>query len=98
MQQKENEQTPAQESETTNDGGREMLKLFTHLTNALKDTSKSDVNLPPKFYGDDDNWEGWYKQWRAYLQAKDWLSTADHPDGPGAKDFDVKLIQKSTTL
>ena len=40
--------------DTTNDGGKELLTLFTHLTSALKDTSKSDVNLPPKFYGDDD--------------------------------------------
>jgi len=94
MQQKENEQTQAQESESTNDGGRDMLKLFTNLTYALKDTSKSDVSLPPKYYGDDDKWEGWYKQWRAYLQAKDWLSTADHQEGPGAKDFDVKINSK----
>jgi hypothetical protein len=48
-----------------------MLKLFSNLANALKSSTKSDVSLPPKFYGDDDKWEGWYKQWRAYLQAKD---------------------------
>ena len=95
MQQKENEQAQEGEQYTDgNDGGREMLKLFTHLTSALKDTSKSDVSLPPKFYGDDDKWEGWYKQWRAYLQAKDWPSTADHPEGPGAKDFDIKTNAK----
>ena len=94
MQQKENEQIQAQESESTNEGERDMLKLFTNLTYALKDTSKSDVSLPPKYYGDDDKWEGWYKQWRAYLQAKDWLSTADHQEGPGAKDFDVKINSK----
>ena len=82
------------EVDSTNDSGNEMLKLFTHLTNALKDTSKSDVNMPPKFYGDDDKWEGWYKQWRAYLQAKDWLSTTDHPEGPGAENFDVKINSK----
>ena len=81
------------ENEPTNEG-REMLKLFTHLTSALNDTTKSDVNMPPKFYGDDEKWEGWYKQWRAYLQAKDWLSTADHLEGPGAKDFDVKINSK----
>jgi hypothetical protein len=70
MQLKEkNEQ--GQESEATNEGN-EMLRLFSHLTNTLKDTSKSDVNLPPKIYGDDDKWEGWYKQWRTYLQAKEW--------------------------
>ena len=91
MQQKENEQAQEGESNTTDDGGKEMLRLFTHLTNALKDTSKTDVSLPPKFYGDDEKWEGWYKQWRAYLKAKEWLTTADHPEGPGAKDFDVKI-------
>ena len=79
MQSKEKSEQ-GQEVDPTNDGGKELLTLFTHLTSALKDTSKSDVNLPPKFYGDDDKWEGWYKQWRAYLQAKDWLSTADHPE------------------
>ncbi len=82
-----------QESESANDG-KEMLRQFSNLTNALKDTSKSDVNLPRKFYGDDDKWEGWYKQWRAYLQAKDWLSTADHPEAPGAENFDVKINSK----
>jgi hypothetical protein len=45
----------------------------------------------PKFYGDDDKWEGWYKQWRAYLQAKEWLATAEHPQGPGATDFNLKI-------
>ena len=49
---------------------KDVLKIFTHLANALNETSKTDVNLPPKFYGDDDKWEAWYKQWRAYLQAK----------------------------
>jgi hypothetical protein len=46
MKQREKEQE--HENEPTNDG-REMLKLFTHLTSALKDTAKSDVNMPPKF-------------------------------------------------
>ncbi len=61
----------------------------------MKDTTtKSDVNLPPKFYGDDEKWEGWYNQWRAYLQAKEWLSTVDHPEGSGAENFDVKINSK----
>ena len=76
------------ESKTEQD---KMLTLFTNLANALKSSTKSDVSLPPKFYGDDDKWEGWYKQWRAYLQAKGWLTTADHQDGPRAKDFDVSI-------
>jgi hypothetical protein len=28
---------------------------------------------------------------QAYLQAKGWLTTADHQDGPGATDFDVGI-------
>ena len=36
MQQKENEQAQEGESYTTDDGGKEMLRLFTHLTSALK--------------------------------------------------------------
>ena len=62
------------ENEDNDDGTRkdekDALKVFSHLANALNETSKADVNLPPKFYGDDDKWEAWYKQWRAYLQAK----------------------------
>ncbi len=50
-----------------------------------------DVNLSPKYNGDDDKLEGWYKQWRAYLQAKEWLSTADHQEGPGAKNFNLQV-------
>lgn len=64
------------------------------LANALNETSKTDVNLPPNFFGDDDKWEAWYKQWRAYLQAKEWLNTAEHPEGPGAESFNLKINSK----
>ena len=50
---------------------KNILKIFSHLTNALKETNKADVNMPTKFNGDDNNWEAWNKQWRAYLQAKE---------------------------
>ena len=73
---------------------KDVLKIFTHLANALNETSKTDVNLPPKFYGDDDKWEARYKQWRAYLQAKEWLTTAEHPEGPGADNFNLKVNAK----
>jgi len=81
----------SKEEDESNTEQDKMLTLFTNLANALKSSTKSDVSLPPKFYGDDDKWEGWYKQWRAYLQAKGWLTTADHQEGPGAKDFDVSI-------
>jgi hypothetical protein len=59
-----------EEGESTSEQDK-MLKLFSNLVNALKSSTKSDVSLPPKFYADDEKWEGWYKQWRAYLQAID---------------------------
>ncbi len=46
------------ESKTEQD---KMFTLFSNLANALKSSTKSDVSLPPKFHGDDDKWEGWYK-------------------------------------
>ncbi len=69
----------------------DLFKIFSNLASAVTETSKTDVRLPPKFYGDDDKWESWYKQWRAYLQAKEWLSTAEHNVGPEAEDFNVKV-------
>jgi hypothetical protein len=73
---------------------KNILKIFSHLTNVLKETNKADVNMPTKFNGDDNNWEAWSKQWRTYLQAKEWLATAEHPKGPGATGFDYKINAK----
>jgi hypothetical protein len=70
---------------------KDLFKIFSNLASALTETSKTDVSLPPKFYGDDDRWESWYKQWRAYLQAKEWLSTAEHDVGPEVEGFNVKV-------
>jgi hypothetical protein len=50
--------------------------------------------MPPKFNGDDHHWEAWSKQWRAYLQAKGWLATAEHPEGPEAIGFDFDINSK----
>jgi hypothetical protein len=86
---KENE-----EAEKEHNNEKDALKIFTNLAKALAETSKADINLPPKFYGDDDKWESWYKQWRAYLQAKGWLSTAEHEEGPGATDFNLQINDK----
>ncbi len=73
---------------------KNILKIFSHLTNVLKETTKTDVNMPPKSNGDDNHWEAWSKQWRAYLQAKEWLTTAEHPEGPGAIGFDLTINAK----
>ena len=66
----------------------DMLKgLVMDLAASLKASTKVDIAMPPKFKGEDTKWESWYKQLRAYLQAKGWLSTFDHPIGGGATDF-----------
>jgi hypothetical protein len=41
-----------------NDSSEEknILKIFSRLTNVLKETTKTDVNMPPKFNGDDNHW------------------------------------------
>jgi hypothetical protein len=41
---------------------KSILKIFSHLTNVLKETNKADVNMPTKFNRDDNNWEAWSKQ------------------------------------
>ena len=65
--------------------------LVMNLAASLKATSKTDIACPPKFKGDDAKWENWYKQLRAYLQAKGWLKTFDHTVGAGATDFDTEI-------
>jgi hypothetical protein len=70
----------------------EALKgLVNSLAASLKASTKVDISMPPKFQGNDSKWEHWYKQLRAYLQAKGWLQTFDHPTGPGASDFDTEI-------
>ena len=70
----------------------DMLKgLVMDLAASLKASTKVDIAVPPKFKGEDTKWESWYKQLRAYLQAKGWLSTFDHPIGAGATDFDTEI-------
>ncbi len=72
----------------------EMFKeLVINLAESLKVSTKVDISSPPKFKGDDKKWESWYKQLnlRAYLQAKGWLKTFDHPIGAGATDFDSEI-------
>jgi hypothetical protein len=70
----------------------EMFKgLVINLAASLKATTKVDIASPPKFKGNDTKWENWYNQLRAYLQAKGWLKTFDHPVGSGAIDFNAEI-------
>jgi hypothetical protein len=84
-------QEQSQQLENDPSDEKNILKIFSHLTNVLKETTMTDVNMPPKFNGYDNHWEAWSKQWRAYLQAKEWLTTAEHPEGPGAIGFDLTI-------
>ncbi len=71
-----------------------VIDLLANFTQVMKGSNKSDIALPPKFNGKDVKCEQWHKQWRAYLQAKGWLATYDHPTCPGAADFDVNINSK----
>jgi hypothetical protein len=65
--------------------------LVVNLAASLKATTKVNIASPSKLKGDDTKWESWYKQLRAYLQAKGWLKTFNHSIGAGAIDFDSKV-------
>ncbi len=42
----------------------------------------------------DSNWDDWYLQLRTYLEAKGWLTTFEHPTGPGTAGFDLDINKK----
>ncbi len=50
--------------------GEMLTGLVMNPAASLKASTKVDIASPPKFKGDDTKWESWYKQLRAYLQAK----------------------------
>jgi hypothetical protein len=68
----------------------------------MRDTNTSDITEPSKFSGEDHHWDEFHYQLRTYLATKGWLSTYDHPTGPGTPNFDlhikVKLYNKLTML
>ncbi len=74
-----------------------MIQFVGEIVKAINQKDTSDVDSPPKFSGNDDEWEAWYKQLRSYLQAKIWLATLDHPTGPGSPGFDVDINNKIFT-
>ncbi len=74
-----------------------VIGLLANLTQVMRDSNKRDIALPPKFNGKDEKWEQWHKQWRAYLQAKGWLATYDHPTGPEPLILTLTSTLKSTT-
>ena len=76
----------------------EMVNIFKSLTKVLADKNKqlhsNDVTDPPKFNGQDSHWDDWYLQWRTFLEAKGWLSTAEHATGPGTVGFENEINKK----
>jgi hypothetical protein len=99
------QQQAEQESDSPQD---EMINVFKSLTKVLSDNNKhlnpNDVSEPPNFFGFDSQcqWDDWYLQWRTYLEAKGWLTTIEHPTGPGTIGFDnginKKIYNKLLTL
>ncbi len=75
-----------------------LLSVFQSLTKVLKDNNQhlqsSDVTEPTTFNGLDTHWDDFYLQLRTYLEAKGWLTTFDHSDGPGTPSFDNEINKK----
>ena len=73
-----------------------MNNLMSSMGNILKYSKKEDTTELPKFQGSDSQWPKWYQLLRAYLQARGWLATFDHPIGPSTHgrptpDFDTDI-------
>ncbi len=62
-----------------------MQTFLSNMGSLLKNNNKSRDSITdlPEFQGLDTQWPKWYQLLRAYLQAKGWLTTFDHPIGPG---------------
>ena len=78
-----------------------MQTFLANMSSVLKNNNKSkdSVTELPKFQGADTQWPKRYQLLRAYLQAKGWLVTFDHPIGPGTAshptpDFDIEINEE----
>ena len=98
-QQKQQEEAEKDQANTTVSSSQdEIVNVFKSLTKVLSDNNKqlhsNDVSDPPKFHGQDSQWDDWYLQWRTYLEAKGWLTTFEHATGPGTIGFDNDINKK----
>jgi len=68
-----------------NDMALTMQTFLANMGSLLKNNNKNrdSVTELPRFQGMDTQWPKWHQLLRAYLQAKGWLTTFDHPIGPG---------------
>jgi hypothetical protein len=75
-----------------------ILDIFKSLTKVIANNNKhlhsGDISEPTPFNGADSKWEEWYLQLRTYLEVKDWLTTFEHPTGPGTAGFDLETNKK----
>jgi hypothetical protein len=103
QQQVEQQQAEQLQAEAQQDPGPDTLEkalmtVFQSLTKVLSDNNKhlhsSDVTEPAKFDGQDSQWDDWYLQLRTYFEAKGWLSTFEHPTGPGTVGFGLEVNKK----
>ena len=98
------QQAPSRSYAGTNNQQNEMMKLYdvrmhdlmSSMGSILKHSKKEDTTELPKFQGSDSQWPKWYQLLRAYLQARGWLTTFDHPIGPSTNgnptlDFDTDI-------
>ncbi len=68
-----------------NDMALTMQTFLANMGSLLKNNNKNcdSVTELPRFQGMDTQWPKWHQLLRAYLQAKGWLTTFDHPIGIG---------------
>jgi hypothetical protein len=72
----------------------DIFKSLKVIANNNKHLHSGDISEPTPFNGADSEWDDWYLQLRTYLEAKDWLTTFEHPTGPGTAGFDLEINKK----
>jgi hypothetical protein len=80
--------TPANTTDT------HLVEVFKQLTQVMKESNTSDTTEPAHFNGSDERWDEFYSQLRTYLSAKNWLTTFEHKEGPGAVGFNNEINKK----
>ena len=87
-------QTPNNSEPLTLNPNQNLVDVFKQLAMVMKDNNTSDTTEPAHFNGSDGKWDEFYSQLRTYLSAKDWLTTFEHPIGPGAPGFHNEVNKK----
>jgi hypothetical protein len=93
-------ETPPTQIPAKKDWNSSFIEDLEKATNA---NNHSDITEPNRFNDQDQNWDEFYSQLRSYFATEDWLSTFDHPTGPGNPNFNMvinllKIYNKITML